>query len=267
MCVCSIASLLILSMLSVERYVLTRRALKYRDYITVPRVVLAITLTWLMGLCQASLIIYNQHFNSFLPFYTFNKLTIPTPVFNSANLPLLSVTVVVTFTLGLSIVCTFVFSTLAIINFVRSLSRVAEEWKALNIATSPQYKKESRHIIITQLLMTGLYLLSTLPLTITFLSGLLGFKLSVELESYFLLNYLKWWVFVASSAWNPWLYNFRSWQFRKEVTQTLIALMPNCLRKKYLAATMTPHATDESVARRLLKVGLLPYDDPLTKNL
>lgn len=267
MCVCSIASLIVLSMLSVERYVITRRALKYKDYITVPRVVLAITLTWLMGVCQASLIIYNEHFNSFLPFYTFPKLTIPTPVFNSDNLLLLSMTMVVTSTLGLSTVCTSVFSTLAIINFVRGLSRVTEEWKVLNITKSPQYKKETRHIIVTQLLMTGLYLLSTLPLIINFLSTLLGFKLSIELESYFLLHYLKWWVFVASSAWNPWLYNFRSWQFRKEVTRTLIAMMPNCLRKKYLAATMTPHATDERVARRLLKVGLLPYDGQLPKSL
>ncbi|XP_071523339.1 uncharacterized protein [Panulirus ornatus] len=223
--VCTTVSILTMMLLSFERLVVTRSPLRYKQYFSIPRVLTAIALTWISGILDALLFSYGP--NGFDVLYS-TLAKIPTGLsrqypedFAFVGLYFLRIAL-----LALSIVLTIVFSALGVVYFLMGQVHVKAEWKSLGMNVKGPINEENRHILITQLLILAFFLLSIVPRSAVFL-----YEVSAKLcgrfcQYYDIIYYLSWWIFLAGSAWNPWVYNMRSSMFKDDVLAWLLMLVP-----------------------------------------
>ncbi|XP_047488622.1 uncharacterized protein LOC125038960 [Penaeus chinensis] len=234
---CSIVSLLTLFLLSAERFVMTGRGLMYKHYITPPRVRQAMVISWVIGWVNSSLMVLFGRTVASVPWMTFVKIPVGLSIYAHENLMVYACYIIHIFLLSISIPATALFSILSIKNFVQEQNRVRERWHKMQMRVSGPFESENCYIFVTQLLMTIFFLISVIPLSIFFLnSNLLQLRYHspfyVAVESY-LYEYLSWWLFLASTAWNPWIYNMRSHNFRTELCKAKYVCIPMVLREKW----------------------------------
>ncbi|XP_042229301.1 uncharacterized protein LOC121871196 isoform X1 [Homarus americanus] len=232
--ICSIVSVHTLCLLSFERFVLTTRPLRYREYISMCWVMLAITFIWLIGIINALLLASGENGISL----GYNSMVkIPSGIsedssFHSGGYFYFHILLAIL--LALSVASTIVFSTIAIISFAIEQIHLAAEMETLNMRVSRFFHEESRYIFFSQLMMTILFLLSVIPGGIVILFHLILYHYQFDMGSYdHLFEYLGWWFFLAATAWNPWLYNIRSHQFRGDAANTLRRLCSGLLPKTH----------------------------------
>lgn len=208
----STVSLLMLLVLSLERFVITGRYLRYRDYFNYRRTVLAITISWITSFANAFWFAASE--GGFLGFLwlTFEKIPTGASGFGAGgprNI-IYHGQFAIYLTLGVSVV---IFSALAILNYVREQLHITTEWRTLKMKASRKYSRDNRHVLTTMTLMLTLFLTSTLPLAINITMNSIFYKFHQQT----LYSHLSWWLFMAGSAWNPWVYNFRSSEFKEEI--------------------------------------------------
>ncbi|XP_045620621.2 uncharacterized protein [Procambarus clarkii] len=228
-CQCSIVSLLTVFLLSIERLVLTNRALRYHHYFTVTRVKAAICLTWIIGLLDSLIFMYHEdgHFAAY--WSTFNKLPLPWAFAYPDNILYKTVYYSQLLLLGAVGICTFLFSSLAIWNFLKEQARTASEWKGMNMFIYGPMAEENRRSLITQVLITVCHLISNIPLLVDVFIIYLSIEFSFKPV---LRSYICWWLFLSGIAWNPWIYNSRGQQFKKDATLVFNKLLPDALRRR-----------------------------------
>lgn len=231
---CSIVSLLTLFLLSAERFVMTGRGLMYKHYITPPRVRQAMVISWVISWVNASLMtIFGREIPS-VAWLNFVKIPVGLSSYAQDDLVAYASFLIQIFLLSLSVPSTAILSVLSIKNFVQEQNRVRERWDQLQMRVSGPFESENRYIFVTQLLMTVFFLISVIPLSIYFLDFNL---LQIQYYSYSsmaslspLFQYISWWLFLASTAWNPWIYNMRSHNFRTELRKMARMCVPAVLR-------------------------------------
>nr|XP_045614953.1 uncharacterized protein LOC123768449 [Procambarus clarkii] len=222
-CVSSTVSVLTIFLLSLERFVLTGRPLLYRDYFTMPWVQTAIALTWITGLSSAFMFAAHYDTNLGASVITFTKL----PLGTSDNYPNSFIYAILFYCqysiLVIAGVSIIIFSVLAIHNFVKTQKELTAEWEKMAVAGP--YKEENRRILITLILTLMLFLASCVPIAIEIIFRNIHFKFKRDT----LFTYFAQWMFVSRSAWNPWVYNFRSREFKEEVSK-LLEVLPEWMR-------------------------------------
>lgn len=213
--VCATVSIHTVFLLSIERLILTARPLKYKHYITAPVVNGLISLSWVMAVLQNFLFVYRGGENLIQAFWdSFSKL----PHGYTSTDAMFKEIIGNIHYIFLAIIClvTVLFSVLAIICFLRGQARLKAEWEALSMKYAGPMKKENRHIIITQLIIILFLLLSFIPYGCV----MIIWNIKVVVKYPFLCRYIGQWCFIASTAWNPWIYNFRSKPFKEDLTLT-----------------------------------------------
>lgn len=209
----STASLLTLLVLSVERFVITGRFLRYRDYFSYCRTVFVIAVSWTTSLVNALWFAAHDDGGLGAQWLTFEKLPTGASGYGPGGVRniIYHGQFAIFLLLGISVVT---FSALAIWNFVREQLHVAKEWRSLKMKASKQYSRDNRYVLTTMMLMLILFLTSTLPLA----TNIVFNSVTYNFRQHTLFSYLAWWLFMAGSAWNPWVYNFRSRQFKEDLT-------------------------------------------------
>lgn len=209
----STVSLLMLLVLSAERFVITSRYLKYKDYFSYGRTVLTITSSWITSFVNALWFAAHDDGRLSAQWLTFEKLPTGATWYGQGEVRYVIYhwQFIIFFILGISVVT---FSTLAIKNFVKEQLHVAKEWRTFKMKASKQYSKDNRYVLTTMILMVVLFLTSTIPLTINIVLNSTLYRF----YHHYLFSHFAWWLFMASSAWNPWIYNFRSRQFKGDLT-------------------------------------------------
>lgn len=242
--VCSIVSLLTLFLLSVERFVATGRALRYQHYFTIPRVKISVVLTWSIAIFDTLFFVFDGKGGFELTWSTMAKIPISVSIRKVGTVMRWahSSHIIILVFLCLS---TITLSLLSIRNFVREQSRVVSEWRALGMRVSGPFASENRHILTTMCIMTLLFATSTCPRGLRLVFYHTGYLFLKD----DLFEYLSWWFFLASCSWNPWIYNMRSRQFRKDVVDFFQAVIPLCLKEKL----QRPDAAAEARERRMLR--------------
>ncbi|XP_063584820.1 uncharacterized protein LOC134762381 [Penaeus indicus] len=228
---CTVVSLLTLFLLSFDRFVRTGRGLVYNHYITHRSVKVVIIFTWIVGISDALFMTHFMQEIGNVQWLPMVKLPIgsSTYFFNKASY--ITSDIIQKLTMIISIPCTVAFSILSIVNFLQEQMRVSAERQTLGIRVLGPLHQENRHILITQLLMTVSFLLATIPVGVDYITnnvlylfpeirGFAGCKNTI------LITYLSWWLFVASTAWNPFIYNMQSAQFREDLRVTLQRFVP-----------------------------------------
>ncbi|XP_042856723.1 uncharacterized protein LOC122243285 [Penaeus japonicus] len=246
--VCSIVSLLTLFLLSVERFILMGRVHRYQQYFTVPRVKIAVFLTWSMAAIDTLFYMYDGDGSFSVTWSSFSKLPISTSFKKIGGVLRWTYSFHV-FVLALICVLTVVTSLVSIGTFVKEQAKVVASWKERNMRVSGPYQKENRQILVTMCILTFLFVLSTVPS---------GSFIVVNLTDTFLvqealIRYLGWWTFLSGCSWNPWIYNMRSRQFRQEVVEILRAMVPLWLRRKM----QRPEAVARQQERRMAQMRML----------
>lgn len=132
-------------------------------------------------------------------------------------------------------ISTTVISLLAIKNFVQESARLKAEWKRLKMSTTNQLEKEKRHILITMLLVFIFFLISCGPILVNIILQ----SINYYFYGHYLYAYLSYWLFLAGSAWRPWVFNFRSQLFKSDLAKVLQKVLPKGLRGK-LHSRVTP---------------------------
>ncbi|XP_053637953.1 uncharacterized protein [Cherax quadricarinatus] len=228
---CSTVSLFIMFLLSVERLVLTGRALRYYDYISRGRIKLVIVSTWAVSLMIALLNSYDEHGFIIALWSTFSKL--PTRyIRNYPDVLLFAFLSNLHIVLHMiTVLATVILSMLAFRNFLREREREHSEWN-YGIKSTRLYSKDDRRILITMSFITAFYLISVVPSAIQFLLYSTG---NTPIEE-FLLDYFASWIFLVNTAWNPWVYNFCSSQFISDMAEMLHRVLP-----ERLGCNLKPH--------------------------
>ncbi|XP_027229539.2 uncharacterized protein [Penaeus vannamei] len=246
--VCSFVSLLTLFLLSVERYILAGRVLRYQHYFTVPRVKIAIFLTWSVAVIDTLFYMYDGDGSFSVTWSSLLKLPISTSFKKIGGVLRWTYSIHI-FVLSVLCVLTVITSLVSIGTFVQEQAKVVAGWKKRNMRVSGPYQKENRQILTTMCILTFLFMLSTLPV---------GAFIVVNLTDTFfvqedLSRYLGWWTFLSGCSWNPWVYNMRSRQFRQEVGEVLRAMLPLWLRRR----VQRPEADERQMERRRAQMRML----------
>lgn len=224
---CSLVSLFSLFLLSIERLILTGRGLAYKEYCSTPRVMVLVILTWIVALSDTLIFTYDENGMLSPMWSNMNMFTVGISRLKSGGL-LSGVYYFRLVFLALTCTSTFIFSMLATVNFVQEQSRVAEEWRSLNMRVLGPIHEENRHITTSLILMTILFPLSVVPVGVCILLQ----EIAYFFDRWELLSYVSWWMFLAASAWNPWVYNIRSNKFRKDMKATFCKMVPRRVREK-----------------------------------
>ncbi|XP_045606878.2 histamine H2 receptor [Procambarus clarkii] len=219
---CLTVSLLIIFLLSVERFLAISRPLRYRDYITPGRIKAAIVFCWVMSLLDALILSYDKDGRIISQWSTFNKL----PIIGLTDYP---DTLLYAFLSNLHIVlligtviATVALSLLAIRSFLIKKAREEAEWRHYGLTSTELYDNDNRRIVITMILMIIFYIISLSPIGIQFIL----YSWNNRPYQTFLFEYLASWMFLASTAWNPWVFNIRSTQFVSDMAEFLRRVLP-----------------------------------------
>ncbi|KAK7071693.1 hypothetical protein SK128_014620, partial [Halocaridina rubra] len=203
---CSLVSLFCAFLLSLERYIITSRALKYKEYFTLSRIKTLLVSFWIIAAVDAVLLSYDKEGRISIIYRTFEKFPIAysntSPTHIVANLFFYCHFIVFYF-MGSS---TIVFSMLAMWYFHREQKRVAIEFRDLQMRVTGPYREENRYIRNTMIIILTFYVLSVLPITIDIALHTIKYTFSKT----HLFTYTSAWLFLGASAWNPWMYNIRS---------------------------------------------------------
>ncbi|XP_045583933.1 uncharacterized protein [Procambarus clarkii] len=223
---CSIVSLISILLLSMERFIITSRSLQYNAYFSVFRVKIVIILTWVMSFLDTLQFIYdgNGHFRAM--WSTITKLPVGLSE-KVSDITHWSLYLRLIF-LCLTCVSTFIFSSLAIINFIHEQKRIRAEWMCLNMRVWGTLERENKRIMVTMILIMLLFSLSVLPLGINIFFNIIDY----DFYWFNLFNYISWWLFLAGSAWNPWIYNMRSSQFKSDMIRTFRSITKFSKKKR-----------------------------------
>ncbi|XP_063585095.1 uncharacterized protein LOC134762520 [Penaeus indicus] len=226
--VCSFVSLFTLFMLSFERLILTGRAFRYHHYFSVPRIKIVIMITWITALLNTLTFMYDDDGGFTVTWSNIIKLPVSLSLsFSNAvvvNLIfLIQVGLLVFLCLGI-----LFFSIASIAKFAQEQTKVAAGWRNRNMRVSGPFKQENRYILSTMVMMTLLFMISTVPKATKMIIDHTNYKMA----NVFLLEYLSWWMFVSGSAWNPWIYNMRSQQFKKNALRVLQGMIPRRLKER-----------------------------------
>lgn len=229
---CTVVSLLTLFLLSFDRFVRTGRGLVYNHYITPRAVKAAIIFTWIVGISDALFMTHFMQDMGNVQWMPMVKLPIGSSSYYIEDASFITGDIVQKLTMVISIPCTITFSILSIINFLREQMRVSAERQTLGVQILGPLHQENRHILITQLLMTTSFLLATIPVGVDYIIYNMQYNLFPEGKAFagckntMLITYISWWLFVASTAWNPFIYNIQSAQFRADLRETLQRFVP-----------------------------------------
>lgn len=251
---CSVVSLLTLFLLSVERLIITGRALHYHDYLTVHRVKFIIILIWIIAFMDILFFMFDGKGNFEVTFSTLLKLPIPISggKFNKGMQWLTSFQI---FLLGLLCTSTIIISVISMGIFTRKQVRVREKWKRMNMRVSGPFQEENRYILVTLCMLSLFFMISTMLRGIVLIFIQLGFRFANDE----LVDYFSWWLFLSGNAWNPMIYNMRSQEFKQEVNKALHSIMPMWLKKRMGCSgrhTIT-RVEEESQMRMLRKLNLI----------
>nr|XP_027217512.1 uncharacterized protein LOC113810025 [Penaeus vannamei] len=251
---CSVVSLLTLFLLSVERLIITGRALHYHDYLTVHRVKFIIILIWIIAFMDILFFMFDGKGNFEVTFSTLLKLPIPISggKFNKGMQWLTSFQI---FLLGLLCTSTIIISVISMGIFTRKQVRVREKWKRMNMRVSGPFQEENRYILVTLCMLSLFFMISTVLRGIVLIFIQLGFRFANDE----LVDYFSWWLFLSGNAWNPMIYNMRSQEFKQEVNKALHSIMPMWLKKRMGCSgrhTIT-RVEEESQMRMLRKLNLI----------
>nr|XP_053631797.1 neuromedin-U receptor 2-like [Cherax quadricarinatus] len=230
---CSIVSFLTLFLLSLERLVITSRAIRYNDYFTGRRVKAAITLTWVIGFLDTLIFSYDKDGTFIANWSSYKKLPLILSYAFPDNVFYRILHYSQLFLFSVVSLCTVVFSILAIVNFLKEQAREAAEWHSVNMGYHGPRKKENRRCLVTQILMTVCFLISVVPLHIDMYT--LGLAMAPpDISHYELRSYICWWLFVCATAWNPWIYNVRGEKFKKDAIIVFKKCLPSALVMRLL---------------------------------
>ncbi|XP_047494751.1 uncharacterized protein LOC125042954 [Penaeus chinensis] len=226
--VCSFVSLFTLFMLSCERLILTGRALQYQHYFSVPRIKIVIIITWITALLNTLTFMYDGDGGFTVTWSSLTKLPVSLSLsFSEAYVVNLLFLIQVGLLVFLCIGILF-FSIASIVKFAQEQTKVAAEWKYRNMRVSGPFSQENRYILSTMVMMTLLFMMSTVPKAVKTILDHTSYKFA----NVFLMEYLSWWMFVSGSAWNPWVYNMRSQRFRKDTLNVVQGMIPRRLKER-----------------------------------
>ncbi|XP_066978041.1 uncharacterized protein [Macrobrachium rosenbergii] len=235
---CTVTSLLSLFLLSVERYLMTKQNAEIRFYFTKGRVIALLVFFWVAGLVDAIVLSYDGEEGINVMYFNFEKISVAYAVHYPDELFFTIVHDVqfyLFYVIGLS---TLVFSLLAFRNFRATDKRVREQWSELNMNVTGPYNEENHYIVNTMLVMVVFYLISVVPRTVDIFFHLGDFHFRFT----HLFTYLSWWCFMASSAWNPWIYNMRSKRFRLDSLRLVIKMLPRKLQVRFAHYLQDPES-------------------------
>lgn len=243
---CSEVSLFTLFFLSIERFILTaRRLVSYKAYCSIPRVIVLVILTWTMALVDAFSYTYDEEgtLNSVWSDMDMFTIGISRLRFGGFANGMLYFRLIF---LSLTCILTFAFSTLATAKFMQKQAEVADEWKRYDMRVIGPTKEENRHIVMTMMLMTILFPLSVVPV---------GFTVVMDEGNYYfpgweLFVFVSWRLFLASSAWNPWVYNMRSAKFQQDMRQTFSKMVPTRFREMLYPYTVCLQRKKENESQK-----------------
>ncbi|XP_070001184.1 uncharacterized protein [Penaeus vannamei] len=224
--VCSFVSLFTLFMLSVERLILTGRALRYQHYISVPRIKIVILIIWVTAVLNTLVFTYDGNGGFTVMWSSIIKLPValtPSGAWVVNLIFLIQVGLLLFLCLG-----TLIFSIASIAKFVQEQRKVVANWRNQHMRVSGPFSQENRYILGTMVMMTLLFMMSITPKAAQTILDQTNYKIS----NYFLMEYISWWIFVSGSAWNPWVYNMRSQQFKKDTKNILQAMIPRRLKER-----------------------------------
>ncbi|XP_042886251.1 uncharacterized protein LOC122262319, partial [Penaeus japonicus] len=237
---CTIVSLQTLFLLSFDRFVRTGRGLVYRHYITPLKVKVTIAFTWFVGIADALFMTHFMQKTGNVQWLPMLKLPIGSSNYFLDSVTYISCDIIQKLTMIISIPCTVGFSIMSIVNFLREQARVSAERRSFDTRILGSLREENRHILISQLLMTVSFLLATIPVGVyyiinnmlyDFLPGVAAFT---GCNNNILTTYISWWLFVASTGWNPFIYNIQSAQFRTDLRETFQELMPHAVMRMFM---------------------------------
>ncbi|XP_047474337.1 uncharacterized protein LOC125028843 [Penaeus chinensis] len=245
---CSLVSLLTLFLLSVERFIITGRALHYKDYFTVHRVKFLLILIWITAFMDTLFFMFDGKSSLEVTFSTLLKLPISISggKFNKELQWLTSFQIIL-----LSLLCTstIIISVISVGIFTRKQIRVREKWRRMNMRVSGPFQKENRYILVSLCMLSLLFMISTMLRGIV----LIFIQLDFRFPNDELVDYFSWWIFLSGNAWNPMIYNMRSQEFKQEVNKTLHSMIPVWLKKKMGSSGRDTKTREEESQMRMLK--------------
>ncbi|KAK7073221.1 hypothetical protein SK128_019096 [Halocaridina rubra] len=218
MCMCAAVSIITMFVLSVERMILASMPLKYKVHFTLPRVRKVIIFSWVFGVITFSMLLYDGC--PVINWYGWTKLTAVTP---DAEKEFLAYMIISAFLLFL-VFSTVILSVLSLLAFYREQAKVAAEWKSLNMRVTGNFKSENIYIAMSLVIIGLLNAFSAVPIGAT---NMYGYTNGEDI-TFPIMQYLFWWIFLAGSAANPFVYNMRSHLFKSDVA---------------MIAIFSPHAT------------------------
>lgn len=252
--VCSFVSLFTLFMLSVERLILTGRAIRYQHYFSVPRIKAVIMITWFIAVLNTLTFMYNGEGGFTATWSNILKLPLAMSLRYSEALIVNLVFLIQVALLTILCFATLILSIVSIARFGQEQSKVAAEWKNRNMRVSGPFSQENRYILGTMFIMTLLYMVSVIPRA----AKLIVNNVDHQIGNVHLMEYFSWWLFVAGSAWNPWIYNMRSQRFKKDARNLLQSMIPQRLKDRLRrpSAQARRRRREEAQRRMLRSLGL-----------
>lgn len=228
--VCSLVSLFTIFLLSIERLIITSRTFRYQHYFTVLRIKVATYFIWTLAILDTLFFMFDGNDSFQVTWSTMMKL--PLSISRHKHItPLAWITSFQVILLGLVCLSVVVISILSIRKFKVNQDKVAVIWKRQNMRVSGPLKQENLRILLNMCFLTFMFFLSII------LRGLqlIFIQLNIIHANEIIVDYLSWWIFLASSSWNPWIYNMYCGDFRSEVAKVLSKLVPLWLKRRMVS--------------------------------
>ncbi|KAK7073223.1 hypothetical protein SK128_019098, partial [Halocaridina rubra] len=217
LCLCSSAALITMFFLSLERFIITYRPLKYKTYFTLPRVKRGIVSSWAFGVVSLLALSLDEGVSVY--WHGWTKLSFPIANIKKDFPPFK----VISIWLCLISICTIILSMLSLLCFRREQAKVFAEWKRLDMRVTGNYESENRYIALSLITIASFYLATVVPVGIsTFADN----ENNID-DKFPLLQYFSWWLFLSGSSSNPYVYNMRSHLFKSDMAEFFQKILPN----------------------------------------
>ncbi|XP_076041498.1 uncharacterized protein LOC143025540 isoform X2 [Oratosquilla oratoria] len=202
---CSFVSLVIMSLLTLELLLGSSYAELHRRLFTPFRLTLMFIFLWVGGIIFSILLLQKEEGHVLVAYFDpVSKLTTSLPSSNISSASFIAFYSAVTL-FSLTSLFVVVVSIISIIRVFGAQKRLRKENIDLRGDVLDSQNRAFRDLVA---IFVSAYLLSVVPLATgstgnLFLTSPLG-------------HYVVWWIYMASSAWNPFLYNIRLRKFQKE---------------------------------------------------
>ncbi|KAK7074252.1 hypothetical protein SK128_021711 [Halocaridina rubra] len=243
LCLCSCVTVITLFVLSIERFILCWRPLKYKQYYTLPRVKFVILFSWVFGLMSSVLSTLGYRMSAI--WHSWTKL--PMAYLDSNvyhNVPVESIAIILC-VLG---ILTVIFSALALLAFRKEVTRIREERVSLDMRVTDDFERENTYITVSLIILGFLFVVTYLPVSIPVFSNYEGYYSETN-HPVFL--YLSWWFLLAGSAINPFIYNMRSTQFKSDIAESLQKILPQPFKARMKQYITRPREKKKTYFREL----------------